>query len=215
MTAAPWPASVVGCQDVGELARRLEQLPGRLLIAAVAGEPRLQLVVALDVRRDVEPGGRSQLRRAPQPVLRFARPQPTGDEREHPLKLPHSRRASLAAPRKSSAAIQWPGFASSGAPRLNAIARMTTRLHRVLVGPEDLDVVRAQLAGSVSKGHHRARLGAGLAVGGACGRVDRLEGAELESCPGMDRLARHRPGRPRRSHRTGARAHRLRPPGRR
>jgi hypothetical protein len=43
------------------------QVPGGLLIAAVAREPRLQLVVTLDVRGDVQPGGgpSSDARRSP------------------------------------------------------------------------------------------------------------------------------------------------------
>ena len=58
------------------------------MVAAVIGEPRLQLLVPLDVRGDVEPGGRPVLRGAPERVFRLARSQSTRDEREHPTRLP-------------------------------------------------------------------------------------------------------------------------------
>src|SRR4029079_12280023 len=94
--------------------------PGGFLIAAVAREARLQLVVALDVWGEVQPRRRSQLRRATEPVLGLARTQPPGHEREHASTLTHPARASLVAPRRRCGVRLC--FSGSRTPALRARA---------------------------------------------------------------------------------------------
>src|SRR5204863_4248233 len=99
-------------------------------------QPRLQLVVTFDVWGDVKPRRRPQLRRAPQPVLRLPRAQPSSHEREHAITLTHSMRRSPA--RSVRRALERHGTDDD-------------TIAGVCVRPEDLDVVGVELAGPIPK----------------------------------------------------------------